>query len=109
MSIPHRKPTRRSLRQAPPGQNPSTALIAAIVLAAGFARRMGRQKLLLDLRGKPVVRWSVEALLPHVADIVVVTGQDDAAVRAALDGLPLRFAVNPRPQAGQGSSIAIGA
>ena len=84
-------------------------MIAAIVLAAGFARRMGRQKLLLDLRGKPVVRWSVEALLPHVADIVVVTGQDDAAVRAALDGLPLRFAVNPRPQAGQGSSIAIGA
>ena len=84
-------------------------MIAAIVLAAGFARRMGRQKLLLDLRGKPVVRWSVEALLPHVADTVVVTGQDDAAVRSALDGLPLRFAVNPRPQAGQGSSIAIGA
>jgi len=47
-------------------------MIAAIVLAAGFARRMGRQKLLLDLRGKPVVRWSVEALLPHVADTVVV-------------------------------------
>jgi molybdenum cofactor cytidylyltransferase len=83
-------------------------MIASIVLAAGFARRMGRQKLLLDLRGKPVVRWSVEAILPHVGDVVVVTGQDDAAVRAALDGLPVRVAVNPRPQAGQGSSIAIG-
>jgi molybdenum cofactor cytidylyltransferase len=54
------------------------------------------------------VRWSVEAILPHVGDVVVVTGQDDAAVRAALDGLPVRVAVNPRPQAGQGSSIAIG-
>jgi molybdenum cofactor cytidylyltransferase len=84
-------------------------VIAAIVLAAGFARRMGRQKLLLDLRGRPVVRWSVEAVLPHVGDTVVVTGQDDAAVRAALDGLAVRFAVNPRPQAGQGSSIAVGA
>ena len=83
-------------------------MIAGIVLAAGFARRMGRQKLLLDLRGKPVVRWSVEALLPHVGDIVVVTGQDDAAVRAALEELPVRFTVNPRPQAGQGSSIAVG-
>jgi molybdenum cofactor cytidylyltransferase len=83
-------------------------VIAGIVLAAGFARRMGRQKLLLDLRGKPVVRWSVEAILPHVGDTVVVTGQDDAAVRAALEGLPVRFAVNPRPQAGQGSSIAVG-
>jgi len=84
-------------------------MIAAIVLAAGFARRMGRQKLLLELRGKPVVRWSVEAILPHVADVVVVTGQDDAGVRGALEALAVRFAVNPRPQDGQGSSIAIGA
>src|SRR5439155_1577101 len=30
-------------------------MIAGIVLAAGFARRMGRQKLLLQLEGKPVV------------------------------------------------------
>jgi len=83
-------------------------MIAAVVLAAGFARRMGRQKLLLDLNGKPVVRWSVEAVLPHVGDCVVVTGQDEAGVRAALDGLAVRFAVNPRPQDGQGSSIAAG-
>jgi CTP:molybdopterin cytidylyltransferase MocA len=84
-------------------------MIAAIVLAAGFARRMGRQKLLLDLKGKPVVRWSVEAVLPHVGDCVVVTGQDDSAVRAALADLAVRFVVNPRPQDGQGSSIAVGA
>jgi molybdenum cofactor cytidylyltransferase len=70
---------------------------------------MGRQKLLLDLAGKPVVRWTVEAVLPHVGDCVVVTGQDDAAVREALRGLPVRFAVNPRPQDGQGASIAVGA
>ena len=84
-------------------------MIAAIVLAAGFGRRMGRQKLLLDLRGKPVIRWSVEAVLPHVADTLVVTGPDDAGLRAALEGLPVRFVVNPRPQAGQGASIAAGA
>lgn len=83
-------------------------MIAGIVLAAGFARRMGRQKLLLDLRGKPVVRWSVEAVLPHVGDVVVVTGLDDQGVRVALEGLAVRFVVNPRPQAGQGSSIAVG-
>jgi molybdenum cofactor cytidylyltransferase len=69
---------------------------------------MGRQKLLLDFKGKPVVRWSVEAVLPHVGDCVVVTGQDDAAVRSALAGLAVRFAVNSRPQDGQGSSIAVG-
>ena len=83
-------------------------MVASIVLAAGFARRMGRQKLLLELRGKAVVRWSVENVLSHSGDVVVVTGQDDEGVRAALQGLAVRFAVNPRPQAGQGSSIAVG-
>ena len=83
-------------------------MIAAVVLAAGFARRMGRQKLLLEFMGKAVVRWSVEAVLPHVADCVVVTGQDDAGVRATLSGLAVRYAVNARPQDGQGSSIAVG-
>jgi molybdenum cofactor cytidylyltransferase len=83
-------------------------MIAGIVLAAGLARRMGRQKLLLEVGGKAVVRWSVEVVLPHVADLVVVTGGDDAAVRAALEGLSVRFAVNPHPEAGQGSSIVVG-
>jgi len=84
-------------------------VIAGIVLAAGLARRMGRQKLLLDLRGKPVLRWSVERVVAHVEDLVVVTGGDDAAaVREALAGLAVRFAINPRPRDGQGSSIAVG-
>jgi molybdenum cofactor cytidylyltransferase len=69
---------------------------------------MGGQKLVLVLRGKPIVRWSVEALRPHVDELVVVTGGAGDAVRAALDGLDVRFAENPRPEAGQGSSIAVG-
>ena len=83
-------------------------MISAVVLAAGLARRMGRQKLLLQLQGKPVVRWSVENVVGHVEDVVVVTGPDDTALRQALDGLTVRFVVNPRPQDGQGTSIAAG-
>ena len=83
-------------------------MIAGVVLAAGFARRMGRQKLLLALRGTPIVRLSVEVLRPHVEDLIVVTGRDDSAVRDALGGLDVRFTINPRPQDGQGSSIAVG-
>jgi molybdenum cofactor cytidylyltransferase len=83
-------------------------VIAAVVLAAGLARRMGRQKLLLQLQGKPVVRWSVEHVASHVEDVVIVTGPDDAALRQALEGLTVRFVVNPRPQDGQGTSIAAG-
>jgi len=73
-------------------------VIAAVMLAAGLARRMGRQKLLLQLQGKPVVRWSVEHIVSHVEDVVVVTGPDDTAIRQALEDLTVRFAVNSRPQ-----------
>jgi molybdenum cofactor cytidylyltransferase len=83
-------------------------MLSAVILAAGLARRMGRQKLLLELQGKPVVRWSVEAILPHVDEVVVVTGSEAGKVRAALSGLAVRFAENPQPEAGQGSSIAVG-
>jgi molybdenum cofactor cytidylyltransferase len=83
-------------------------MIAGIVLAAGFARRMGRPKLLLEFRGKPIVRWAAEALAGHVEDLIVVCGQEEDRVRAALAGLAVRFARNPRPHEGQGSSIAVG-
>jgi molybdenum cofactor cytidylyltransferase len=83
-------------------------VIATVVLAAGLARRMGRQKLLLQLQGKPVVRWAVEHVVSHVEDVVIVTGPDDSALRQALEGLTVRFVVNPRPQDGQGTSIAAG-
>jgi len=83
-------------------------VIAGIVLAAGLARRMGRQKLSLQLQGKAVVRWAVERILGHVEDAVIVTGPDDTAIRQALSDLAVRFVVNPRPQEGQGTSIAVG-
>jgi molybdenum cofactor cytidylyltransferase len=83
-------------------------MIVGIVLAAGLSRRMGKAKLLLPLDGTPIIRWSVAALLPHVGQIYVVTGPDDAALRTALNGLPVRFVVNPTPEAGQGTSIAAG-
>jgi molybdenum cofactor cytidylyltransferase len=69
---------------------------------------MGGQKLLLVLHGQPIVRWSVEALQHHVDELVVITGVGGDAVRAALDGLDIRFAENPHPEDGQGTSIAAG-
>jgi molybdenum cofactor cytidylyltransferase len=50
----------------------------------------------------------VERVLAHIDDVIVVTGGDQPAVREALAGLAVRFVINPRPQEGQGSSIAVG-
>ena len=84
-------------------------MIAAVVLAAGLSRRMGRPKLLLDLGGAPVIRLSVERILAAGLDeVIVVTPPDAAGIAAALDGLPVRYAVNADPAAGQATSVVAG-
>ena len=83
-------------------------MIAALVLAAGLSRRMGRPKLLLHLGGQPVIRRTVAPLVGQFADVVVVTGPSATDIHEALAGLPARFAVNPRPEDGQGISMASG-
>jgi molybdenum cofactor cytidylyltransferase len=86
-------------------------VIAAILLAAGVARRFGGPKLLQDLAGKPVVRWSAEGLSgAPVDEIVVVVPPAHEAIRRALagGGLRVRFVVNPNPDEGMGASVACG-
>ena|SRR2546423_6104337 len=83
-------------------------MIAGLVLAAGLSKRMGTAKLLLPLDGKPLLRWSVEGLRPHVDRVIVVSPPDDAALRQALAGLDVRFATNANPGDGQGTSVAAG-
>jgi molybdenum cofactor cytidylyltransferase len=83
-------------------------VISAVLLAAGAARRFGGPKLLEPLGGKPIVRWSAEALLAHVDELIAVVPPEAEALRAALDGLPARFVVNPEPHRGMASSIVAG-
>ncbi len=70
---------------------------------------MGRNKLLFDLGGEPVVRRAVRIALQAGLDpIVVVLGHEADAVRVALASLPCRFCVNPRHADGMNSSICAG-
>jgi 2-C-methyl-D-erythritol 4-phosphate cytidylyltransferase len=47
----------------------------AIVVAAGHGTRFGRPKQLVELAGKPMIAWSVEAFaaMPEIAELVIVT------------------------------------
>ena len=84
--------------------------IAGILLAAGSATRMGRNKLLLDLDGEPLVRRAARrALEAGLSPLLVVVGHEADRVREALSGLPCRFVPNPGWAAGQGTSLAAGA
>ncbi len=46
-------------------------LLSGIVLAGGESSRMGREKGLVPFRGKPLIRYSLEALSPFCEEIII--------------------------------------
>lgn len=90
---------------------PSRPRVAALVLAAGAARRMrGRDKLLEEIApGQPVLRAVAEAALASRADeVLVVLPPDAAARREALTGLGVRTVEAADWAEGMGASIRAG-
>ncbi|MDB5486018.1 MAG: 4-diphosphocytidyl-2C-methyl-D-erythritol synthase, partial [Tardiphaga sp.] len=87
-----------------------TSKIAALVLAAGRATRMGGpNKLLAELNGKPLVRIVVEqALASQASSVTVVTGHQAREVEAALRGLNVSFVHNPQFADGLATSVKAG-
>jgi molybdenum cofactor cytidylyltransferase len=78
-------------------------------MAAGRSSRMGANKLLMDDGGKPIVARVVEhALAADLAEIIAVTGHQEAEVRTALAGLPVRFVPCPDYADGMSASLRCG-
>jgi molybdenum cofactor cytidylyltransferase len=73
--------------------------IAAVVLAAGESKRMGRPKMVLPWGERTVIEQVVGVIgAVHVSEIVVVTGGAREQVEAALAGSPARTVYNPQYQ-----------
>jgi molybdenum cofactor cytidylyltransferase len=89
-------------------------MIAAVLLAAGSARRFdGTQKLLVTVPYEgsdvPLLRLSALGLIAAgIERIVVVVGRESEEVRLSLDGLALVFATNPDHESGMSSSVRSG-
>ncbi len=92
------------------GPAPGGSSVAAVVLAAGRSTRAGAvNKLAANIGGVAMVARVVDAVLASPArPVIVVTGHDAEAVRAALQGRPVAFAHNPRYADGIATSIAAG-
>jgi molybdenum cofactor cytidylyltransferase len=89
---------------------PAESPIAAVVLAAGASHRFGESnKLLATIDGCPLVTRAINTLVAGgIADIVVVTGHDRAAIEDAVRERPIHLVHNPEWEDGMGTSIAAG-
>lgn len=80
--------------------------VAGVVLAAGSARRMGRNKLLLDAGGKPLVAHVVEAASEGGCHQVIAVYADEEVMRTVGD--TALCVHNPDADSGQASSLRAG-
>jgi molybdenum cofactor cytidylyltransferase len=84
-------------------------LISAIVLAAGRSTRMGRNKLILPLDGKPVLQRVLDALKDSKVDeTVIVLGGGADAVRRSVGLEGTKVVMNRRYSEGMSTSIRAG-
>jgi molybdenum cofactor cytidylyltransferase len=84
--------------------------VAAIVLAAGAARRFGTTKQVAELDGRPLVDHAVAAAIRGgCSPVIVVVGHDADAVGNAVAARPaVRVVHNPRYRSGQATSLRAG-
>ena len=83
--------------------------LAAVVLAAGAGSRFGGGKLLAPLGGRPVLQHVLDRVAAAGVDhVVVVLGDDAAAVERAIDWRSERRIRNPDPGRGLASSVRLG-
>ncbi len=101
--------------------------IAAVVLAAGEGRRMGRPKLLLPFRGKPILEWVLELVegLPLKRRLIVLGAHATEILEALFscsalptdrhpssvtrNGIPWEIVLNANWREGMGSSLRLAA
>jgi molybdenum cofactor cytidylyltransferase len=84
-------------------------MLSAVALAAGLSTRMGKNKLLLDFKTKPLITHAVDTLLAsEVDEVVVVLGHEADKVRDKLQGRQVRLVQNPDYCEGLSTSVRVG-
>ncbi|MGH6890760.1 MAG: NTP transferase domain-containing protein [Dongiaceae bacterium] len=100
------RPQPRETRPRPEARRPR---VGGLIMAAGRSSRMGANKLLMDDGGRPIVaRVVAQALAAGLAEVIVVCGHQEAEVRAALAGQPVRYVPCPDYAEGMSASLRCG-
>ncbi len=83
--------------------------LSAVILAAGKSERMGRNKLLIEFGGRPLLTWVLEAVeASRVEEALVVLGHEPQELRPILRDYDVEEVYNPDYELGMTTSFQAG-
>ncbi len=83
--------------------------VSCVVLAAGFSRRMGSDKLALELGGTTVLQQTLQNIARSgISETILVINPGATGLKASLSKYNLKFAVNKRSFLGISTSLQAG-
>ena len=84
-------------------------MFSLVVLAAGKSERFGKNKMLVNVLGEPLIRRVVKnALSSQVNEVIVVLGYMASEIEKVLRDLPCKIVLNENFEEGMSSSVKIG-
>ena len=82
-------------------------MISAIIMASGFGRRMGKEKLLLDIDGLPIIERVISSVKnSYVDEIILIYRKKE--IKDIGTKYNIKTIYNPNSELGQSASINLG-
>ena len=82
-------------------------MITGIILASGFSRRMGRDKLLLEIEGEKIIERVIKACKSsNLGNIILIYREDD--IKSIGDKYKIKTIYNPNANLGQSEAMKLG-
>lgn len=82
-------------------------MVSGIIMASGFGKRMGKNKLLLDYRGKTIIEHVILASKASVLHEIILVARDSGIINIGYEN-KVKTVLNNNADLGQSESIKLG-
>ncbi|WP_461615563.1 molybdenum cofactor cytidylyltransferase [Clostridium sp. Marseille-QA1073] len=82
-------------------------MVNAVIMASGYSTRMGKNKLLLPFRGKPIIEYVIDAVQKCTFNEIILVGKEKQILDIGKSKNILTV-LNTEPYKGQSQSIKLG-
>lgn len=82
-------------------------MVSAVILASGYGKRMGRNKLLMPFKEKPLVEHVIDEVLKCSFDDITLVARDEEVIELG-KSKDLKTIINKEAHKGQSQSVKLG-